>query len=116
MMGGRALILTEIKLTYSFLLPKEMTSLRLGLNLFGKFSITGAYAVIDTYGAEVFPTEVRASTYGIAGAASRLSSLASTLAEPVLSKYVSGHELQNSRYDDFVSVDYQKVSTMTDRW
>ena len=63
-----------------------MVTLRLVLNLFGKFSITAAYAAIGTYGSEVFPTEVRASTYGVVGAASRVSSLASTLAEPILKK------------------------------
>ena len=64
-----------------------MTTLRLTLNLFGKFSITAAYAVIDTYGSEVIPTEVRAAGYGAVGAASRVSSLASTLAGPLLKKY-----------------------------
>lgn len=91
MSGGALFILAIARLSTEKI--EDMTSLRLGLNLFGKFSITGAYAVIDTYGAEVFPTEVRASTYGIAGAASRLSSLASTLAEPVLSKYPLAAEL-----------------------
>jgi len=65
----------------------DMKTLRLIFNLFGKFCITAAYATIGPYGSEVFPTEVRATCYGAIGAASRVSSLASTLAESFFTRF-----------------------------
>jgi MFS family permease len=66
---------------------EKRSTVRLTLNLVGKFAITAAYAAIDTYGSEVFPTEVRGTCNGIIGAASRLSSLASTFAEEFFDRY-----------------------------
>ncbi|CAB3368129.1 Hypothetical predicted protein [Cloeon dipterum] len=46
-------------------IPKEAGSARLGVYLFGKFAITGAYDTVYISTAEIFPTTLRTSLLGI---------------------------------------------------
>lgn len=67
-LGGLLLLLIQ-------LLPSNMVSLAIALEMTGKFSLSTAYAIVYAYSAEIYPTVLRNTAIGACSMAARIGSI-----------------------------------------
>ncbi|XP_071397630.1 organic cation/carnitine transporter 2 [Centroberyx affinis] len=67
-LGGLVLLLIQ-------LIPENLISLAIALEMIAKFSVTAAFAIVYAYSAELYPTVLRNTAVGACSMASRLGSI-----------------------------------------
>ncbi|XP_029956498.1 solute carrier family 22 member 5 [Salarias fasciatus] len=68
LLGGSLLLLIQ-------LLPADLVSLPIALEMTGKFAVTTAYAIVYAYSAELYPTVLRNTAVGACSMAARIGSI-----------------------------------------